>query len=89
MVEQWIEVHGKICPLTGAPLCMTDLHEMPELGDEIRKFLLQSATAASVAAAAAGANTNAVSSSSGSSVLHSSSGAAAAKPSGSDDLYDF
>lgn len=86
MVEQWIDVHGKICPLTGAPLCMTDLHEMPELGNEIRKFLFQSATSTTAATAAGGGSTAAASSSS---ALHSSSGAAAAKPTGGDDLYDF
>lgn len=81
VVEQWIEVHGKICPLTGAPLCMTDLHEMPQLGDEIRKFLFQSATSVS-AAPFAGAQKAAA-------VTGGSASSSATKPASSDDLYDF
>ena len=39
----WIAKQGHICPLTGAPLCETDLKPLEDLGREIREWILESA----------------------------------------------
>ncbi len=35
-ILKWIDLHGKICPITGAPLCITDLTELTSLNKDIQ-----------------------------------------------------
>jgi len=39
-ILNWFSTQGKICPLTGAPLCEVDLTPLPELAEKIRTWLL-------------------------------------------------
>ena len=44
-IEQWIQQQGHICPLTGAPLAESDLKPMDELGQRIRRWILNKSLA--------------------------------------------
>lgn len=54
VILDWIAKQGHICPLTGAPLCETDLKPMEDLGQEIREWILESAQKVSSPTAGSG-----------------------------------
>ena len=44
VITHWIETHGKICPITGAPLSTIDLTPQPELAQAITEYILEKAS---------------------------------------------
>ena len=85
-ITRWFQQQGHICPLTGAPLAESDLKPMDELGQRIRRWILNKSLGKGASEADAVTVASAVSSSEAKPATGAPGGAA--KPS-SDDLYDF
>jgi len=89
-IDNWIKTQGHICPLTGAPLSESDLKDLPQLGDEIREWILRNAQRGDVASPAAAL---AESGASSHAAAHEAAAprrlAGPASATDGDDLYDF
>ena len=93
-MENWMRTQGHICPLTGAPLAESDLKPMPELGDEIREWILRNAQRSAPVDATSPAAASAAATAAGAGVGPSNETAAPRRLAGpaaadTDDLYDF